>query len=153
MTYIIISIIALLTQMTLASVKKGELITCISEGWYYIKWLHYALLLVCALSLMPYMISVTDENHQVFAFLTCASLCFVATAPDYNGWEEEVHFLSAIACAFFGCIWATHMLPYSIFIGVAVASISLFDSKRWLLWCELSAFTMVYSALIYNLWN
>ena len=143
-----LSIIFLLLDVLLASVEKKSLVTCVSECWYHIKWTHYALLALAALMMLPPMLDCTPYNWQFLAFIACASLVFVATAPSYlEKFEGRVHSISAILCAACAIAWAAAVVPVAL-IGCALLIVAAFDKKHRLLWLELSAFATAYIGVI-----
>ena len=143
-----LSIIFLLLDVLLASVEKKSLVTCVSECWYHIKWTHYALLALAALMMLPPMLDCTPDNWQFLAFLACASLVFVATAPSYlEKFEGRVHSISAILCAACAIAWAAVVVPVAL-IGCALLIVAAFDKVHRLLWLELSAFSTAYIGVI-----
>ena len=143
-----LSIIFLLLDVLLASVEKKSLVTCVSECWYHIKWTHYALLALAALMMLPPMLDCTPYNWQFLAFIACASLVFVATAPSYlEKFEGRVHSISAILCAACAITWAAAVVPVAL-IGCALLIVAAFDKKHRLLWLELSAFATAYIGVI-----
>ena len=143
-----LSIIFLLLDVLSASVEKKSLVTCVSECWYHIKWTHYALLALAALMMLPPMLECTPDNWQFLAFIACASLVFVATAPSYlEKFEGRVHSISAILCAACAIAWAAVVVPVAL-IGCALLIVAAFDKKHRLLWLELSAFATAYIGVI-----
>lgn len=143
-----LSIIFLLLDVLLASVEKKSLVTCVSECWYHIKWTHYALLALAALMMLPPMLDCTPYNWQFLAFIACASLVFVATAPSYlEKFEGRVHSISAILCAACAIAWAAVVVPVAL-IGCVLLIVAAFDKKHRLLWLELSAFATAYIGVI-----
>lgn len=143
-----LSIIFLLLDVLLASVEKKSLVTCVSECWYHIKWTHYALLALAALMMLPPMLDCTPDNWQFLAFIACASLVFVATAPSYlEKFEGRVHSISAILCAACAIAWAAAVVPVAL-VGCALLIVAAFDKVHRLLWLELSAFSTAYIGVI-----
>lgn len=144
---IYLSIIFLLLDVMFASIKKKSLVTCVSECWYHIKWAHYALLSLAALTMLP-MLDYTPDRWQFLAFFACAALLFVATAPSYfERFEGRVHSISAILCAACAIAWAVAVVPVAL-IGCALLIVAAFDKTHRLLWLELSAFATAYIGVI-----
>ena len=143
-----LSIIFLLLDVLLASVEKKSLVTCVSECWYHIKLTHYFLLALAALMMLPPMLNCTPENWQFLAFIACASLVFVATAPSYlEKFEGRIHSISAILCAACAIAWAVAVVPVAL-VGCALLIVAAFDKTHRLLWLELSAFATAYIGVI-----
>ena len=143
-----LSIIFLSLDVLSASVEKKSLVTCVSECWYHTRWTHYALLALAALMMLPPMLDCTPDNWQFLAFIACASLVFVATAPSYlEKFEGRVHSISAILCAACAIAWAAVVVPVAL-IGCALLIVAAFDKTHRLLWLELSAFSTAYIGVI-----
>lgn len=143
-----LSLAFLLIDVLIASVLKKGLVTCVSECWYHLRWLHYALLLMAAIVMMPVMISHTPDNWQFLAFLACGALAFVASAPAYlEKFEGRVHSASAITCAACAIAWAFAVIPAAL-IGCVLLTVAAFDKPHRLLWLELSAFATAYIGVI-----
>lgn len=149
--FIYISLALLLLDIALAWRVRGSLPDCVSACWYAIGYWHYFLLVGASMALLPYMLCVTKEDFQIVAFLCCACISFVGTAPNYktDEMEHNVHFASAGLSAVCSIAWALAMCPPALACWV-IALYSFVDSKRWLLWCELSCFGSVYAGLILN---
>ena len=145
---IYLSIIFLLLDVLFASFKKKSLVTCVSECWYHVKLTHYFLLSLAALMVLLPMLDCTPDNWQFLAFIACAALLFVATAPSYlERFEGRVHSISAILCAACAIAWAVAVVPLAL-IGCALLIVAAFDHKHRLLWLELSAFATAYIGVI-----
>lgn len=143
-----LSIVLLLLDVLLASVEKKSLVTCVSECWYHIKLAHYFLLSLAALTMLLPMLDCTPDNWQFLAFLACAALAFVASAPSYlEKFEGRVHSVSAILCAACAIAWAVAVVPLAL-IGCVLLIVAAFDRKHRLLWLELSAFATAYIGVI-----
>ena len=145
---VFLSIAFLLLDILLASTQKKSLVTCVSECWYHIHLAHYFLLALAALMMLPPMLNCTPDNWQFLAFLACAALAFVASAPSYlEKFEGRVHSASAIVCAASAIAWAAVVVPVAL-IGCALLIVAAFDKTHRLLWLELSAFATAYTGVI-----
>lgn len=143
-----ISIFCLLLDIIISSVCKGSLVTCVSQCWYYSKWLHYFLLAGAAFLMLLDMVTVTPEEWQFLSFLSCASLVFVASAASYlDRSQKYIHSVSAIICAVCAVIWASIVILPALLGGVLLIG-SIFDKQHRLLWAELSAFVIAYIGVI-----
>lgn len=143
-----LSIVLLLLDVLLASVEKKSLVTCVSECWYHTRLAHYFLLALAAFMMLPPMLECTPDNWQFLAFLACAALAFVASAPSYlEKFEGRVHSISAILCAACAIAWAVAVVPLAL-IGCVLLIVAAFDRKHRLLWLELSAFATAYIGVI-----
>ena len=142
------SIAFILLDIILASFKKKSLVTCVSECWYHVKLTHYFLLSLAALMVLLPMLDCTPDNWQFLAFIACAALAFVASAPSYlEKFEGKVHSASAILCAACAIAWAMAVVPIAL-IGCVLLIVAAFDRKHRLLWLELSAFASTYIGVI-----
>lgn len=143
-----ISIFCLLLDIIISSVHKGSLVTCVSQCWYYSKWLHYFLLAGAAFLMLLDMVTITPDEWQFLSFLSCAALVFVATAASYlDRSQKYVHSVSAIICAVCAITWASIVIPYALLGGILLIG-SIFDKQHRLLWAELSAFAIAYIGVI-----
>lgn len=143
-----LSIAFLLLDILLASTQKKSLVTCVSECWYHVKLTHYFLLALAALMMLPPMLDCTPDNWQFLAFIACAALAFVASAPSYlEKFEGRVHSVSAILCAACAIAWAVAVVPVAL-IGCVLLIVAAFDKTHRLLWLELSAFATAYIGVI-----
>lgn len=143
-----ISIFCLLLDIIISSMRKGSLVTCVSQCWYYSKWLHYFLLAGAAFLMLLDMVTITPDEWQFLSFLSCAALVFVASAASYlDRSQKYVHSVSAIICAVCAITWASIVIPYALLGGVLLIG-SIFDKQHRLLWAELSAFVIAYIGVI-----
>ena len=87
---------------------------------------------------------------NVFSFLMCASIAFVGCAADYKDkFDYPVHNITASISGISSIRWVWHMDPTkTAVLYLIIALFGIFDKKRWLLWCELPCFLMVYTVLI-----
>lgn len=118
--------------------------TCLSDLYYKIGHWFTVLMFAIAIVTLPFALAAWDS---VWSFLMCGSIAVVGAAPDYKGSEHDIHYYSALMSMTCSLIWVANVMPQCfclLFIVLAVAGI---DTKRWLLWCELGCFTMVYLAL------
>lgn len=138
----------LVLDITLASLRKGSLVTCVSECWYQLSWVHYIFLVNVAMTMMIPMLCLTPENFKFLSFFACGALVFVATAPSYlEYFEGKVHSVSAIICAVFAVAWAVVVVPVAL-AGCVFAIPAMFDKVHRLLWFELCAFASAYIGVI-----
>lgn len=118
------------------------------SGMYYMTGRIFSILLsVLAFSFLPPML---DSNGvQCAAFLTCAGLLFVATAPAYLDAEElKVHKGGAIVSALASILWACSIsvIPTIIFAILAIV-LCIYKRSRWLFWIECAAILNIITTL------
>lgn len=126
---------------------KIKEITCISDLYYvYGRWMTFAFFII-AFATLPFALEMWPT---VFSFLMCASIAFVGCAADYKDkFDYPIHYISASISAISSIIWVWNMDPTkTAFLYLIIAFFGIFDRKRWLLWCELPCFLMVYTVLI-----
>lgn len=119
--------------------------TMVSEIFYGMgrNWLMPFLLVAMAFAFMPAMFEAGDFDAA--AFLTCAGLAFVGTAPAYlEEGDRAVHKAGAIVSALASVMWGLTTMPAVVAVyGVAAAVASVTDRRCWLFWCEVCAVSCV----------
>lgn len=140
---LIIYILFIVTAMYYA-VAKGRP-TMVSEIYYGMgrNLLMPLLLVAMAFAFMPAMFEAGDFDAA--AFLTCAGLAFVGTAPAYlEEGDRAVHKAGAIVSALASVMWGLATMPVVVAVyGVAAAVASVTDRRCWLFWCEVCAISCV----------
>lgn len=69
-------------------------------------WIFQTVMILVGFLLMPAWISIAKEQHIFLAFLSCASLMFVAAAPAFRlELEGKVHYASAAVCCTCAVFW------------------------------------------------
>lgn len=133
----------IVTAMYYAVVKGRP--TMVSEIYYGMgrNWLMPFLLVAMAFAFMPAMFEAGDFDAA--AFLTCAGLAFVGTAPAYlEEGDRAVHKAGAIVSALASVMWGLATMPAVVAVyGVAAAVVSVTDRRCWLFWCEVCAISCV----------
>lgn len=126
------------------AVMKGRP-TMVSEIYYGMgrDWLMPFLLVAMAFAFMPAMLDAGDFDAA--AFLACAGLAFVGTAPAYlEEGDRAVHKAGAIVSALASVMWGLVTMPAVVAVyGVAAAVASVTDRRCWLFWCEVCAISCV----------
>lgn len=89
-----------------------------------------------------------DAWDSIFSFLMCAGIAFVGAAPHYKGDEHDTHYVSACVSGTCSLIWVANVMPQCYYMLFLCLALIILDTKRWLLWCELTCFAMVYLAFI-----
>ena len=118
--------------------------TCLSDLYYKIGvWFTVAMFIIAIVTL-PFALEAWDS---VWSFLMCSGIAFVGAAPNFRGSEHNIHYFSAAVSAICSIVWVACVCPqcfYLMFIGLAL---TVLDTKRWLLYGELTCFCMVYLSL------
>lgn len=120
------------------------MITCISDLYYKFGWWFTLAMFAIAFVTLPFALDTWDS---VWSFLMCGGIAFVGAAPNFKGSEHNIHYCSAATSAICSIVWVACVMPecfYLMFIGLAL---TVLDTKRWLLYGELTCFCMVYLAL------
>lgn len=140
---LIMYVFFIVTAMYYAVVKGRP--TMVSEIYYGMgrNWLMPLLLVAMAFAFMPAMLDAGDFDAA--AFLTCAGLAFVGTAPAYlEEGDRAVHKTGAIVSALASVMWGLATMPAVVAVyGVAAAVASVTDRRCWLFWCEVCAISCV----------
>lgn len=118
--------------------------TCLSDLYYKIGWWFTVIMFTIAIVTLPFALSVWDS---IFSFLMCAGIAFVGAAADYKGSEHDLHYVSALTSALCSLVWVAHVCPLCFYLLNLCVMLLILNPKRWLLWCELTCFCMVYLAL------
>lgn len=121
--------------------------TCLSDLYYKIGYWFTVVMFAISVITLPFALRTWDS---IFSFLMCAGIAFVGAAADYKGVEHDLHYVSAMTSAICSVIWTVNVCPPCLLLPVIGAIIALRDRKRWLLWCEVGCFSMVYTAMILN---
>lgn len=122
----------------------------VSDSYYCIKhkWMFSLIVAVCgALLLIPWL--TLNDDFQCFAFLSVASLMFIAASPAFKeGLTRSVHIGAAIILGVSAFAWLilTSGVPY-IAITAILAGL-LFDRRRFVFWLEVGLLYNLYTSLI-----
>lgn len=114
-------------------------------------WIFQALLALVSLSLLPVWIGESSEGHEHLAFLSCASLLFVASAPAFRlELEGKVHYISAAVCCICASWWqiAEGMWDTLLFFGFLFGMVAMGWKRQWCWWLECAVILSVYVNLI-----
>lgn len=99
-------------------------------------WIFQAVLCLFGSLLMPTWIDLSSNGTQFLAFLACAGLLFVTTAPCFKiDIEGKVHYVSAVVCCMAAFIWQIAEMCWLLPIGsLALALGSTVITKGKLFW-------------------
>ena len=131
----------------------------LSETYYILKklnrprWLFTACLALAAFLLVPAWVEASASDTQFLAFLSCAALLFVASAPAVGEpVTGKVHAGATVVCVLSGLAWCCVAFPYSWIVPVVCVASAVYpvvkSPKKWLFWAEMAAFASVYVSLL-----
>lgn len=133
----------------------------LSETYYVLKiygkgCIFSLMLIICTITLMPIWLSISNENYQFLAFISCASSIFVALSPNYHlDLEKQVHYIAAYLCCLSTIMW-------EIFSGYSFVALFCFipclypilsKNKSYTLFLEISTIFSIYISLILKIIN
>ena len=122
-----------------------------------LKYLFPSMMTLLGVFLMPCWIEMSEGSpFQFLAFLSAASLLFVAFAPAFkeSDLENNVHQISAYCCAAFAMLWIIFVTPYwyviLIVLGViaALAIVTKTVKSGYIYWLEMIAFISTFAAIL-----
>lgn len=115
-------------------------------------WVFQVMMAILGVMLFTVWFPLCDASLQCLAFLSCASLLFVAAAPAFRlELEGKVHYGSAIVCCVCAVLWQVleglwDVTLWFVFIG---GMLSLRYRDKWCWWVECA----VVGSLLANLWR
>lgn len=166
MILILISLAIILTYVGVM-VKRNGIPYSISDTFYALEhklWFG-ATMWLTSLLLMPSILNFTPDSYQFLAFLMCAGLMFVGVAPNFKqGFERPIHIGATCVSSLSSQMWVILTQPLLMLVWVAwFVYIGIILKRNWdgnlwssfvkckpLFWAEVTAFAMVYIALLFN---
>lgn len=119
--------------------------TCLSDLYYKIGyWFTVAMFFIATVTL-PFALAAWDI---IWSFAMCASIAFVGAAPHYKGSDYNMHRIAATTSLASSIVWVAYVCPQCFYLLFICLAAIILDTKRWLLWLELTCFAMVYLALV-----
>lgn len=124
----------------------------VSDSYYCIqhKWMFSLVVSVCgALLLIPWL--TLNDDFQCFAFLSVASLMFIAASPAFKeGLTRSVHIGASVVMFAGAILWEAFCdgLWCPLVLGIILA---LLMRRNAVFWLEIGLFTEVYATLIVKL--
>lgn len=115
-------------------------------------WLFQLCMASVSLTLLPVWLSVSSEHTQWMAFLSCASLLFVAAAPSFRlEMEGRVHYCSAVVCCVCAVLWQIleGLWDVTLWFAFIGGMLTLTGRSKWCFWLECAVIASVYV----NLWR
>lgn len=153
-TLLALSVAAALVLLVLSVSEAGGVPVSLSSTYYDLGedgWIFQALMAAVALTLLPVWMDLSSEGCRWMAFLACASLLFVASAPAFRlELQGKVHYTSAAMCCVCAAWWqvAEGMWDTTLFFGFMALMLSLMWRKQWCWWVECAVIGSVYLNLI-----
>lgn len=124
----------------------------VSDSYYCIhhKWMFSLMVAVCGgLLLIPWL--TLNDDFQCFAFLSVASLMFIAASPAFKeGLTRSVHIGASVVMFAGAILWESFCggLWMPLVLGIILA---LLMRRNAVFWLEIGLFTEVYATLIVKL--
>lgn len=104
----IISMLVIAAYTAAVCVKTKGVPYSISATYYYLEhklWFMATMWLTAGL-LMPAILEVSKQNTEWIAFLSCAGMFFVGSAPNFkDDYESKIHSAGAIICIAGSQLW------------------------------------------------
>lgn len=156
MILILISLALFTAYLTYAISVIKDIPWSISDTYYQLgkrarpKWLFQLAMIVPAMVLLPAWLDASTENTQFLAFLSCAGLMFVGSAPCFKlEVEGKVHYVATTICGLSAVSWMVVTGYYYIPLTLILISVVLMlRYKRWMFWLEVALFASLFATLI-----
>ena len=153
MVELIIAAVILLAYMVYILARFG-VPRSLSDTYYLLEgegWVFQVVLALFIMLILPLWINISSSRTECLAFLSCASLGFVAAAARFKEiLTETVHYVSAGICCVCAVLWqvleCSWMLPCICLLLAGVCSVI-----RWNKWCWWLEVAIVASTLV-SLW-
>jgi hypothetical protein len=151
----LLALIILISVYLLGCIIKFGIPESLSATYYSLGkdgWIFQVLMLVIGGFLLPVWLSAADESYQFFAFLACASICFVAVTPCFKlELQGRVHYSAAIVCCISVFTWQIleglwDVMLWFVWVG---GMLTLTNRSKWCWWLECAAI----GSLFANLWR
>ena len=128
------------TYYLLEATKKGF-------GWVFTVWCWAVIF-----TMLPAWLDMSTENTQFLAFLACAGLGFVGTAPQFKeGMSRKVHYtgagISAVAAILLTALAGGWYWQILLLIPCAYFTYKM--PRTWLFWAEMCAFVSTFLTKIF----
>ena len=142
MILLVISTVFSLCYLALSVKVSGGIPESLSATYYALGshgWLFQVFMASFSLCLLPVWISVSGDSFRCLAFLSCASLLFVAAAPCFRMEPEgKVHYTAAVVCCVCGVLWQVleGMWDVTLWFAFLFGMLSLQWRDKWCWWLE-----------------
>lgn len=154
MTVTLIIATALAASYMLYSMKGG-IPESLSSTYYALGkrgWVFQLVMAAVAFLLAVVWLPLCEEGYEWTAFLSCASLLFVAVAPAFRlSLEGAVHYTSAVVCCVCAVLWQVleGLWDVTLWLCFAGGMLSLMWKDKWCWWLECA----VIGSVLMNLWR
>lgn len=164
MILILLSLAIFLTYVGVM-IKRNGIPYSISDTYYSLEhkmWFGFSMI-ATAVIVMPEILDRTPEEYQFVAFLMCAGLCFVGTAPNFKvSIDRPIHITATTIAGLSSQIWIALTVPWLllvwvvwlVYVGVRLKQVwsgsfwNSFVKCKPLFWAEIIAFGMIYLSLL-----
>lgn len=135
LTLTIISALIIASYTAAVCIKVKGIPYSISATFYALehKWLFCATMIITAGLLMPAILQETPESYQFTAFLACAGMIMVGSAPHFKeGIEKKIHTVGAVLCLLFSQVWVLLTCPWLLLVWLCyLAYTVVMMIKKW----------------------
>lgn len=151
--FLVVSSVTALVLLCLSVLAGKRVPVSLSESYYLMGkrgWLFQLLLAGTALTLLPVWICCSECRHEWMAFLSCASLLFVAAAPCFRlELEGKVHYTAAAVCCVCAVLWqvSEELWDVTLWFAFLGGMLSLQWKDKWCWWMEVAVTGSVYCNL------
>lgn len=152
-TLLALSTVTVLCYLCLSVKVAGGIPVSLSATYYLLGnrgWLFQAFMVLTAATLFPVWVEHSGNGHEWMAFLACASLLFVASAPCFKlELEGKVHYTSAVVCCVCAVSWqlAEGLWDVTLWCAFIAGMLSLQERDKWCWWLECAVFVSLYMNL------
>jgi hypothetical protein len=164
----IISMLVIAAYTAAVCVKTKGVPYSISATYYYLEhklWFMATMWLTAGL-LMPAILEVSKPNTEWIAFLSCAGMFFVGSAPNFkDDYESKIHSAGAIICIAGSQLWVAlnlwpMLLVWLAYVGYTALSIAKekegtfwykFYQSKPMFWIEIAALLSTYFTVLFNM--
>lgn len=152
---LVLSTALALVLLSLSVSEAGGVPVSLSATYYEMDgdgWLFQLLLAATSASLLPVWLAFSTPGHEWMAFLSCASLLFVAAAPAFRlSLDGAVHYTSAVICCVCALLWQVleGLWDVTLCFGFIGGMLTLMWRDKWCWWVECAVVGSVFA----NLWR
>jgi len=152
-TLLVISTVAALVLFVVSVSEVGGAPVSLSATYYNLRedgWVFQFLVAMVSFSLLPVWMECGTPSLVCLAFLSCASLLFVAAAPAFRlELEGKIHYTSAAVCCVCAAVWqiAEGLWDITLWWAALAFMFSLGWKDKWRWWLEFAVIGSVYMNL------
>lgn len=151
---LVLSTALALVLLSLSVSEAGRVPVSLSATYYEMYgdgWLFQLLLAATSASLLPVWLTNSTPGHEWMAFLACASLMFVASAPAFRlELQGKIHYTAAALCCVCAAWWqiAEGVWDTLLFLSFIALTLVIRDRSKWCWWLEVAVIGGVLTCLI-----